>query len=213
MMVLNPEMALDQQDPDGAKWASAPRFTERLHYRRDGVGFTERGFRHLFLVAADGGAARQVTRGDWNVGESVYEYINTVDWAFTPDGRSAIVTGFKEGDPDRNDQDCYVYSAVDLETGATKRLTSVTVAATCSVPRQQTITYVSFPRNGDGYREFRFVYDVCGPGATPRCDRRGLIASRNIWSGRRTAARSISPPRITAVFTFTRGRLMVVFGR
>src|SRR5665213_1820939 len=51
MMVLNPEKwPIDLPGaPEGAKWANAPRFTERLHYRRDGVGFTERGFRHLFL--------------------------------------------------------------------------------------------------------------------------------------------------------------------
>jgi len=155
MMVLNPEKwPIDLPGaPDGAKWASAPRFTERLHYRRDGVGFTEQGYRHLFLVAADGGASRQVTSGDWNVGESVYEYINTVDWAFTPDGRSAIVTGFKEGDPDRNDQDCYIYS-VDLETGATKRLTSATGGwrRPAVSPDGKTIAYVGFPKNGDGYR-------------------------------------------------------------
>jgi len=42
--------------PEGAKWANTPKFTERLHYRSDHVGLTERGFRHLFLVAADGGA-------------------------------------------------------------------------------------------------------------------------------------------------------------
>src|SRR6202041_649566 len=56
--------------PEGAKWANAPLYTERLHYRRDTFGYTERGWRHLFLVAVGGGAARQVTSGDWKVGES-----------------------------------------------------------------------------------------------------------------------------------------------
>ena len=46
MMVLNPEKWTVELPgaPEGAHWASAPRFTERLHYRQDGVGFTERGF-------------------------------------------------------------------------------------------------------------------------------------------------------------------------
>jgi dipeptidyl aminopeptidase/acylaminoacyl peptidase len=155
MMILNPEKwPIDLPGaPEGAKWASAPRFTERLHYRRDGVGFTERGFRHLFLVAVDGGAARQVTSGDWNVGESVSEANNTVDWAFMPDGRSAIVTGFREGDPDRNDQDCYIY-LVDLGTGATKRLTGASGGwrRPAVSPDGKTIAYVGFPKNGDGRR-------------------------------------------------------------
>ncbi|HEX3913411.1 MAG TPA: S9 family peptidase [Steroidobacteraceae bacterium] len=172
MMVLNPEKwPVDlPAAPEGAHWASAPRFTERMHYRQDGVGFTERGFRHLFLVAADGGASRQVTTGDWSIGESVYEYIKTVDWAFTPDGRSAIVTGFKEGDSDRNDQDCYIYS-VDLETGAAKRLTSVAGGwrRPAVSPDGKTIAYVGFPRNGDGYRYSQlYTMDADGSGATLR---------------------------------------------
>ncbi len=54
--------------PEGATWAKTPRYTERLHTFRDQAGFTERGWRHLFLVASDGGAPRQVTSGNWNVG-------------------------------------------------------------------------------------------------------------------------------------------------
>lgn len=155
MVVANPEKWSINLPaaPNGSRWADAPRFTERLHYRRDGVGFTERGFRHLFMVAADGGALRQVTSGEWNLGESVYEYIDTVDWAFTPDGHSAIVEGFKEGDQDRNDQDCYIYS-VDLQSGGTKRLISTTGSwrRPALSPDGKTIAYVGFLKNGDGYR-------------------------------------------------------------
>ena len=172
MMVLNPEKWTIEipHAPEGSHWASTPRFTERMHYRQDGVGFTDRGFRHLFLVEADGGAPRQVTTGDWSIGESVYEYIYTVDWAFTPDGRSAIVTGFKEGDPDRNDQDCNIYS-VDLESGAAKRLTSATGGwrRPAMSPDGKTIAYVGFPKNGDGYRYSQlYTMNVDGSNATPR---------------------------------------------
>jgi dipeptidyl aminopeptidase/acylaminoacyl peptidase len=139
--------------PEGAKWAATPRYTERLHFRRDGVGLTDRGFRHLFVVAADGGAPRQVTTGDWNIGESVYEYVSAADWNFTPDGRSAIVEGYKEGDPDRNDQGCYIYS-VDLATGATQRLTRTTGGwrRPAVSPDGKTIAYVGFTKNSASYR-------------------------------------------------------------
>jgi dipeptidyl aminopeptidase/acylaminoacyl peptidase len=139
--------------PEGAKWANSPKFTERLHYRSDHVGLTERGFRHLFLVAADGGAPRQITHGDWSIGESVYEPVETADWAFTPDGHSAIVEGFNEGDADRNDQDCYLY-LVDLDTGGIRRLT--TTVGSWRRPAVsadgKTIAFVGFPKNDDGYR-------------------------------------------------------------
>ncbi|HET9389113.1 MAG TPA: S9 family peptidase [Steroidobacteraceae bacterium] len=155
MMVPRPEeWSIDlPKAPDGAKWAATPRYTERLHYRRDGVGLTERGFRHLFIVAADGGAPRQVTKGDWSIGESVYEYVNAVDWNFTPDGRSAIVEGYREGDPDHNDQDCYIYS-VDLASGATRRLTTTTGGwrRPAVSPDGKTIAYVGFTKNTASYK-------------------------------------------------------------
>jgi dipeptidyl aminopeptidase/acylaminoacyl peptidase len=155
MLVANPEKwTIDLPTaPQGATWASTPRFTERLHFRRDHIGLTDRGFRHLFLVAADGGEPRQVTSGEWSISESVYEYLDAVDWAFTPDGRSAIIEGFKEGDPDRNDQECYIY-LVDLGSGATRRLTTTPGGWRRPVlsPDGKTIAYVGFPKNNDGYR-------------------------------------------------------------
>src|SRR6185312_710588 len=155
MVVPRPEeWSIDlPKAPEGAKWANTPPYTERLHYRRDGVGLTERGFRHLYLVDVDGGAPRQITTGDWSVGDSVHEFSNSVEWSFTPDGRSAIVEGFKEGDEDRNDQECYIYS-VDLGTGVTKRLITTTGGwrmPTVS-PDGKTIAYIGFTRNGDSYR-------------------------------------------------------------
>ena len=158
MRVMNPEKwTIDLPPaPAGAQWANTPRFTERLHYRRDHVGLNERGFHHLFLVAADGGAPRQLTQGDWSITESVYEYVDTVDWAFTPDGRSAIVEGFKEGNGDFNDQDCYLYK-VDFESGATKRLTSAAGSwrRPAISPDGKTIAYVGFPKNNDAHAAVR----------------------------------------------------------
>ncbi|MGH8201519.1 MAG: S9 family peptidase [Steroidobacteraceae bacterium] len=138
--------------PAGAKWANAPFFTERLHYQLDTHGLTQRGFRHLFLIAADGGAPRQITQGDWNVNESVWEYIGNVDWGFSGDGKSAIVEGFKEGDPDRNVRYCYIYK-VDLATGATTRLTKTTGSwrEPAVSPDGKTIAFVGFPKSGEGY--------------------------------------------------------------
>src|SRR5215467_9976090 len=55
-------------EPQGAKWTPAPRVLESLHYRQDQVGFLQDGQTHLFVIAADGGAARQITRGNWSAG-------------------------------------------------------------------------------------------------------------------------------------------------
>jgi len=54
--------------PDGAKWAKHPRVTTRLKYEADGSGYIKPGFRHLFIISAEGGTPRQVSKGDYNYG-------------------------------------------------------------------------------------------------------------------------------------------------
>ena len=139
--------------PKDAHWANTPFYTERLHYRRDHFGLTGKASRQLFLVSLDGSAPRQVTHGDWRIGETVLEYVDAVDWGFMPDGHTAIVEGFREGNEDRNDRDCYVY-AVNLDTGSMQRLITTPGGwrEPAVSPDGKTIAYVGFSRSGDLYR-------------------------------------------------------------
>lgn len=50
--------------PEGADWAAPPIVIEALRYRSDGEGMIEPRRRHVFVVPADGGSARQLTRDD-----------------------------------------------------------------------------------------------------------------------------------------------------
>ena len=52
--------------PKGAKWTEPPKVITRLNFRSDRVGYTDDYYRHIFLIPADGGTARQITTGDWN---------------------------------------------------------------------------------------------------------------------------------------------------
>lgn len=52
--------------PKGAKWADAPRITDRLKHEADGRGYIPPGFSHIFIVPSNGGTARQITSGDFN---------------------------------------------------------------------------------------------------------------------------------------------------
>jgi dipeptidyl aminopeptidase/acylaminoacyl peptidase len=54
--------------PKGAKWIEEPKVINRLRYRRDQSGYAPTGWRHLFVVDADGGTPRQVTSGDFDHG-------------------------------------------------------------------------------------------------------------------------------------------------
>jgi Tol biopolymer transport system component len=54
--------------PPGATWAPPPKYTDALVFRFDGVGEVPVGFTHIFVVRADGGAPRQLSKGDFNHG-------------------------------------------------------------------------------------------------------------------------------------------------
>ena len=98
--------------PEGAKWTEAPRIVERLDYRQDGQGFTDDGYRHVFVVPATGGTARQLTNGDWDH--------NGVEW--TPDGRQVLFTSNRVPDAEYQWRDSDIYS-VTVSTGAIAQLT------------------------------------------------------------------------------------------
>ncbi|HEU4565683.1 MAG TPA: S9 family peptidase [Gemmatimonadaceae bacterium] len=109
--------------PKGAKWTGAPRIVESRHFRQDRRGFMEPGFRHLFLVPADGGTPRQLTKGDWSIGARFDALDGAVGWDWTPDGRTIIADGLADSTWDANYRASNLY-AIDVESGAMRRLTA-----------------------------------------------------------------------------------------
>ncbi len=108
--------------PEGAKWTPGPRVVDRLHYRQDRVGYTDPSYMHLFLVTADGGTPRQLTRGEWNVGARFDGLVFGVGFDWTPDGRTIVFDGLMDSTGDAVYRLSHLY-AVDVATGATRRLT------------------------------------------------------------------------------------------
>lgn len=108
--------------PSGAQWTPAPKHITTLHYRQDRRGFDRPGSVHLFLVPADGGTPRQLTRGPGHVGARFDGQQRAVDYDFTPDGRTIVVAGMLEPTADLNYRDSHLY-AVTVATGAVTRLT------------------------------------------------------------------------------------------
>jgi dipeptidyl aminopeptidase/acylaminoacyl peptidase len=85
-------------EPDGAKWTKAPRLVETLHYRQDRIGFLEDGYTHLFVVASDGGAPRQLTGGNWSAGAG--ELRQAVGLSWTPDSKAIVLQANRDADAD-----------------------------------------------------------------------------------------------------------------
>jgi dipeptidyl aminopeptidase/acylaminoacyl peptidase len=99
--------------PEGAKWAEPLQVIDRVTYRADGGGYLQPGFDHVFVVAADGGAPRQITSGSFDDG-------GPLSWS--KDGRTLLFTSNRRADWQREVNDTEVYS-VDVASGAMTQLT------------------------------------------------------------------------------------------
>lgn len=145
--------------PKGAQWAPPVKVIDRVIYRIDGGGYIDPGYTQVFVVAADGGAARQVTQGKHN-------FMGVPAW--TRDSRSLIVAS--NFDPDWEyepfERDLY---RVDVDTGAVARLTDRKGPdndATVS-PDGKRVAYLGFDDNGKPYQASHlYVLDLAG--GTPR---------------------------------------------
>ncbi len=110
--------------PPGAEWTKTPRIVRRMHFRQDRVGFLEEGFRHLFVVPADGGAARRLTEGAWHVGSRGavgLDYGAGMDW--TPDGSGIVFDASREEDADLRYRESHLHF-VELATGSVRQITT-----------------------------------------------------------------------------------------
>ncbi len=80
--------------PEGSDWSEPVKVFDAVRYKRDGAGFVETSYEHLFVVPAVGGTSRQVTSGDFNHGgpyswsadsTSLYFSANRdADWEYEP---------------------------------------------------------------------------------------------------------------------------------
>ena len=57
--------------PEKADWAKAAVYIDTKLYRVDGGGYVKPGYRHIFIMPADGGSAIQLTEGEFNHGGAI----------------------------------------------------------------------------------------------------------------------------------------------
>ena len=86
--------------PDGATWAEPPTVVDRMVYRADGEGFLPDTFNHVFVMAATGGAARQLTTGD-------FDHAGTP--AFSADSRTLLFSANRRADADFEPNDSEIF--------------------------------------------------------------------------------------------------------
>ena len=114
-----PKLAGMPSAPEGAKWAEAPQIFDRLVYRFNARGYLKPGFTQLFIIAADGGAPRQLTTGDFPHSGSVF---STATPVWTPDGKSLLISGNFRTDFEYDPLNTEVYE-IAVADGSVKPLT------------------------------------------------------------------------------------------
>ena len=131
--------------PDGAEWEREPKVVERPAYKRDGVGYIDTGWTHVFVVPAGGGTPRQLTDGDWNH--------SSIEWS--PDGTEIYFTSFRHEDADRPEhwQESEIY-AVSVASGEIRQLTDRRGPDGSPVPSPDgsLIAYTGIDAHDDTYR-------------------------------------------------------------
>lgn len=144
--------------PDGARWTAEPKVVTRASYRRDRVGYTDGGYRHLFVVPAEGGTPRQLTDGDWNHSGG--------EW--TPDGRALLFSANRSETAELDWRESEIY-AVDVESGTIRQLTTRRGLDTNPLPSPdgRRIAYTGVDWNTDTYRNAG-IYLMDADGSNPR---------------------------------------------
>jgi dipeptidyl aminopeptidase/acylaminoacyl peptidase len=141
--------------PKNAKWAEPPKLIDRMVFRVDGEGYLPNVYSQLFVVPADGGAARQLTRGDFDHGGTP---------AFSADGKRVLISANRRPDADYEPLDSEIYS-VDLADASIHALTDRRGPDTNPVvsPDGKHIAYLGFDDRRLGYQATQlYVMDSDG---------------------------------------------------
>jgi acylaminoacyl-peptidase len=164
------------ETPKGAQWAEPPKLIDRMVFRVDGEGYLPNVFSQLFIIAADGGAVRQLTHGD-------FDHQGTP--AFTADGKSVLVAANRRADADYEPLDTEIYR-VELSDDSIHALTDRRGPDHHPVvsPDGKYIAYLGFDDERLGYQATQlYVMDADGRHShslTPALDR---DAANPHWTG------------------------------
>jgi dipeptidyl aminopeptidase/acylaminoacyl peptidase len=154
-----PKLADLPKKPRGAKWVEPPIYIEKMKFKADGAGFLKSQYRHIFLMSAEGGYARQLTSGDFNHGSN---------FCWAPDGQSIIFSANRHENHEYEPRNTEVYELA-IESGAIQQLTDRFGPDTDPVvsPDGKSIAYIGYDDRFQGYQVDE-LYVMNRDGSNPR---------------------------------------------
>ncbi len=145
--------------PEGAEWADEAVAIDKLIYRQDGAGYVEDGFRHIFVLSADGGTPRQVTSGDFHHGGAP---------SWTPDGKALVFSANRHPSWEYDPRNSELYE-LTLADGKIRALTDRQGPDTAPdvSPDGRHVAYLGLDDRYQGYQILR-LYVIERQGGQPR---------------------------------------------
>lgn len=145
MIVDAPQKSLVQlpKPPKGANWTTPPKYIEELKFKADGAGFLKPGYRHIFVMSADGGYARQITSGDYNHS----------DYSWAPDSKSIVFSARRTKNWEYEAKNSDIFE-IKLDSSELIQLTERNGPDNNPIisPDGQTIAYLSYEDKYLGYQ-------------------------------------------------------------
>ncbi len=163
------------EKPAGARWAEPPIVVTRLHWRADGSGLIQPGNRHLFVVPSTGGAARQISSGD-------FDHSAGVTWS--PDGLYLYCSANRAADADYSLEGGEIY-AFSVKDGSVRQLTRRKGPDTNPVPSPdgKKIVYTGFDFKLQSYQvNHLYVMNADGSDAKPLAATLDRDVRNPVWS-------------------------------
>jgi acylaminoacyl-peptidase len=132
------------EKPAGAQWAAPAVAIDELLYRADGAGYLKDGYRHVFVLPAEGGTPRQLTQGPFN---------HAGPLAWTPAGDAVLFSANRREDWRYEPNESEIYE-VRLADGELRALTGRAGpdAAPAVSPDGEQMAYLGYDDRYQGYQ-------------------------------------------------------------
>lgn len=115
-----PKIADVPSPPEGAKWADPPKIIDKLVYRFNGAGYLKPGYTQVFVTSKEGGAARQISHGNYQHGGLGFQASEPI---WTRDGQYLLMSANRHDNYELEPRNTEVYE-FRVSDGAVKALTS-----------------------------------------------------------------------------------------